>query len=430
MRYRSTSVLLVGLIALMVLVFGCGGGAAAVGGPTVAATPQSASAGTPATGGNSQATPSGPPLDWQGHTPLHVRRHLETASAPYTPSLLRTAYGFVGDGSGQTIGIVDAYGSPTIQNDLDTFCAAFTGLTTTTVDIVTQSSGGTGGTTHGGGHGHGHGPKSIHSAVNAGWALETSLDVEWAHAIAPNAKIVLSVANSASLSDLLAAVDNAVAAGAKVVSMSWGGGEFKSEASYDSHFEVPGVSFFASSGDSGKGAEWPSSSIYVTSVGGTTLTVDPNGNWLSETAWSGSGGGQSRYISEPSYQDGWTPNNTHNRCTPDVALDADPNTGVAVYDSTSYSGQTGWWQVGGTSLSSPVWAAATALVNASSTSWSASGTNHALYGILTAPTSSTDYHDITSGSNGYQAGTGYDMVTGLGTPRFGALSSALSSYSP
>jgi len=186
--------------------------------------------------------------------------------------------------------------------------------------------------------------------------LETSLDVEWAHALAPNAKIVLSEASSASLSSLLTAIDNAVKAGATIVTMSWGASEFSTESSYESHFTKSGVSFFASSGDNGSGVIWPSVSPSVTGVGGTSLYLDSSGNLTSpEVAWSGSGGGFSAYFARPAFQNGWQGNSK--RAVPDSALIADPNTGVTVYDSTSYSGQKGWFQVGGTSASCPMWGA-------------------------------------------------------------------------
>jgi subtilase family serine protease len=136
-------------------------------------------------------------------------------------------------GAGQTIGIVEAYGSPTIQSDLRTFTNTF-GLPPANLQIIGTARG-----------------------TSKGWAQETSLDVEWAHAIAPGAKILLSVARSARNSDLMAAVDAAVNNGATVVSMSWGGPEFSGETALDSHFNTSGVTFTAASGDNGPGVEWP-----------------------------------------------------------------------------------------------------------------------------------------------------------------------------
>ena len=225
-----------------------------------------------------------------GRPPLHVNASPAT-SVYYNPTQIRHAYGFdqllaAGiNGAGQKIGIVDAYGNPDIQADLNTFCAQF-GLAPTTVQVLGTSR------------------------RNTGWGLETALDVEWAHVIAPNATIILSVANSSSYSDLLAAVDAAVKAGATVISMSWGGSEFSGETTYDTHFNVAGVTFVASSGDSGEstGVEWPASSPYVVGVGGTSLYLDANGNRTSpEAAWSDSGGGLSTCPHRRIQQRPWVP---------------------------------------------------------------------------------------------------------------------------
>ena len=204
-------------------------------------------------------------------------------SGAYTPTQNQQAYqynkvsfnGVAGTGSGETIAIVDAYNDPNIQSDLNAFDTQF-GLPATTVTVVNE----TGGTT-------------LPSADSTGgWELEESLDVEWAHAMAPGAKIVLVEASSANDSDLLAGVSYA-AAHANVVSMSWGGGEFSGETSYDSDFSKAGVAFVASSGDNGAPISWPAASPNVLAVGGTALTLGPGGTWSSETGWSGSGGGPS-----------------------------------------------------------------------------------------------------------------------------------------
>ncbi len=318
-------------------------------------------------------------------------------------------------GGGQTIGIVDAYGDPSIQSDLNNFCNYY-GIPSTTVHVLGTST------------------------VNSGWGLETALDVEWAHAIAPNATIILSVAKSASLTDLLAAVDAAVGAGASVVSMSWGAQESSGINFYDYHFQVANVTFVASSGDSGEltntspQVEWPASSPYVVSVGGTTLYLDSNGNRTipaglssSETAWSSSGGGiSSIYNSVPSFQAGWQ--NTGFRTVPDVSYVADPNTGVGVaYGRYLY-------EVGGTSAGAPEWAALVALANQSLAS-KLSG-NPKIYSVAgTPPTiNSVNFFDITSGGNGSDsddlAVTGYDFVTGLGSPVANNLVPALAQQSP
>jgi subtilase family serine protease len=241
--------------------------------------------------------------------------------------------------------------------------------------------------------------------TNTGWALEISLDVQWAHAIAPGARILLVEASSNSFTNLLAAEDYAKTH-ATYVSNSWGGSESTGEASNDSHFAQAGVSFFVSSGDSGLPAQYPSASPNVISVGGTTLHFSPSGAFQSETGWSGSGGGCSAYENATSAQLSLSTfaqaGCGTRRGTPDVSLDADPASGVSVYDSTRYQGQQGWFRVGGTSASSPMWADRSAdagvVVNSAY-----------VYG------SSITYRDITSGNNGASALPGYDLVTGRGS---------------
>jgi subtilase family serine protease len=190
------------------------------------------------------------------------------------------------------------------------------------------------------------------------------------------------------------------------VSNSWGGGEFSGESTYDSHFVQSGVSFFVSSGDAGTPAEYPSASPNVISVGGTRLHFASSGAFQSETGWSGSGGGCSAYEPATSAQRSLSTfaqaGCGTSRGTPDVSLDADPASGVSVYDSTRYQGQSGWYQVGGTSASSPMWAARSAdqgrVVNSAY-----------IYGT------SITFRDILSGNNGASAMTGYDLVTGRGS---------------
>jgi subtilase family serine protease len=303
---------------------------------------------------------------------------------------------------------VDAFNDPNIQSDLNTFDSQF-GLPTCTTSngcftIATPQGA----------------PRT-----NRGWALEISLDVEWAHAIAPGAKILLVEAATNSFANLFGAVDYA-SARANQVSMSWGGGEFSSEASNDFHFQVSGVTFFASSGDGGHGIIYPSASPLVVSVGGTTLALDSGGNVVSETAWSGSGGGISAFETEPSYQTNYPiPSTGGLRGNPDVSYDADPASGVAVFDSLGNQGFKNWIQVGGTSAGSPQWAALNAIANSGRTSPLSSTstttpTNLAIYNIAKTAYS-TNFRDITSGTNGScgticTAGTNYDFVTGLGSP--------------
>ena len=307
---------------------------------------------------------------------------------------MKAAYGFSTSdtaGSGMTIAIVDAYDLPTAENDLNVFSQQFGLPACTTANGCFTKVNQTGGTNY---------PR-----YNAGWGLEIAMDIEWAHAIAPGAKILLVEAKSNSFANLLAAEDYA-AAHANYVSNSWGGSEFSGEVSYDSHFSHAGVAFFVSAGDAGLPAEYPSASSNVISVGGTRLTFDSNGNLLSETGWSGGGGGCSLYETATAAQSGFSEygqvNCAGKRATPDVSLDADPISGAAVYDSSNYQGQHGWYQVGGTSLSSPMWAGRAAvyggLVDAGF-----------VYG------NGISYRDITSGNNGAACLTGFDLCSGRGS---------------
>jgi subtilase family serine protease len=317
-----------------------------------------------------------------------------SSAAPYTPAQVRHAYGFdhvSGTGVGTTIAIVDAYGSRTLQSDFNLFCSTF-GLPLQTI-------------------------KQGKPAPNSGWAQETSLDVQWAHAIAPGAQILLVVAQTASLNNLLGAVDVAAKTkGVVAVSMSWGAGESSGEASNDSHFKVPGVTFVASAGDSGEQVEWPAASQYVVGVGGTSLFIsDINGTYSSERAWSGSGGGISAYLPAPTYQNGWS--GLGNRCVPDVSYLADPNTGVYV----AYNGR--WYQFGGTSVGAPQWAGLIALTGGLKNG--ATGAPYSVADLYSAAGTAnnidpTHFFDVIGGSNGPDpddfAITGYDLVTGLGSP--------------
>ncbi len=367
-------------------------------------------------------TPSNP-LELKAHPPAHILKFIGPSqvslSGGYAPQTIWTAYGFNGlscsqtntadlCGSGQTIAIVDAYNDPNVGSDLNTFDTQF-GLPAcnTSNGCLSISA-----------------PSRIQT--NSGWALEESLDVEWAHSIAPGAKIVLVESSDNSLGNLLNGESTAVATGARQVSNSWGSSEFSSETNYDSYFNSPTASFFVASGDGGHGVEWPASSPYVIAVGGTTLNVDSSGNWLSETAWSGSSGGLSAYEPKPSYQSNFVSGNQ--RVVPDVTYNGDPNTGVYVYDSVPINGQSGWWLVGGTSAGAPQWAGISAIANNQGAKLvSASfGASNALYGAATGAPSGTpyvtNYHDITSGNNGNcgsvcNAGPGYDEVTGLGSPQ-------------
>ncbi|MBG6222878.1 MULTISPECIES: S53 family peptidase [unclassified Janthinobacterium] len=273
-------------------------------------------------------------------------------------------------------------------------------------------------------------------AYNSGWAMEIALDVQWAHATAPLARIVLIEAPDASVNSLLGGVRLANLMGPGVVSMSFGAAEGNWTASVDSAFTGKNMTYLAATGDSGNGVSWPSVSPNVLAVGGTTLSYSGSGV-RSETAWSGTGGGISAYTPLPSYQTANVPglSNLLRRNVADVAFNADPATGQYTAVMTPGSSTASWLSVGGTSLSTPQWAGLVAIANANRAlqAKTALGLAHTmLYGqIATVPgTFASSFADITRGSNGTcgvcTARIGYDPLGGLGTPNVKNLLASLS----
>jgi hypothetical protein len=331
----------------------------------------------------------------------------------FTPSQIRHAYSFdqirlgsvQGDGSGQTIAIVDAYDNPNIAQDLSHFDRAFGIHDPPSFTKVDEN---------GGRNYPGTDPKGT-------WELEAALDVEWAHALAPGARIVLVEAASATFDDLNAAVDYARhLPGVSVVSMSYGGTEFDGENGDDSIFTTPaghsGVTFVASTGDVGGVTEYPAASPNVLAVGGTTLRLSSSGNYVSETGWQDGGGGLSPFETRPAYQKGVSPAASAARSTPDVSFDANPETGVVVYDSYNNGDSTPWVQMGGTSFSAPAWAALLAITDQGRARVGRApldGPTQTLPAIYRLP--SGDFHDVSSGG-ALRARPGYDLVSGRGSP--------------
>jgi hypothetical protein len=349
-----------------------------------------------------------------------------------SPTQIRHAYGFdqltlpgtatPADGTGETIAIVDAYSDPSVRTDLQAFDQQFglPDLSTTAFTIMSQ----TGNTTSLPG-------VDPNGPGGGSWELEISLDVELVHALAPGANILLVEANSSGAGDLLTAVNTArQQTGVVVVSMSFGYGEFSNDTATDSTFTTPsghpGVTFVAATGDSGEPGFYPAFSPNVLAVGGTTLSVDANGNRAAqpgdggtgESGWSGSGGGISTLEPQPSYQNGIvTQFSSTQRTIPDVAFDANPSTGVSIYDSYDFGTTNPWVKVGGTSLSAPAWGTLIAIADQGRASIGVASLDGPTQTLPTLYTlSSNDFNDIITGNNGFAAGPGYDLVTGLGTP--------------
>lgn len=330
-----------------------------------------------------------------------------------------------GDGSGETIALIEAYHNPYLASDLKVFNQTFK-LPDAKLTVINQAG----------------------TRMNRDWAAEETLDVEWAHAIAPGANLLVVEAASQSIPDLMAAVNTARnTPGVVAVSMSWGFGEIPNETAYDSYFTTPdghvGITFLAASGDDGPlaGASYPSSSPNVVSVGGTRLLVSDSGVYQSESAWTDSGGGYSLYEREPRYQS--AVQTTGRRSTPDVAFVADPKTGVAVYQTSFRGDESPWQTVGGTSLGAPAWAAIIAIVDqgraldGKGSLDGATQTLPSLYGL-----GGSSFHAVSSSSlaSGFELvnwplggfGTtatttsrGANTVTGLGSPVGGSVISGL-----
>ncbi|HEY3952263.1 MAG TPA: carboxypeptidase regulatory-like domain-containing protein [Streptosporangiaceae bacterium] len=328
-------------------------------------------------------------------------------SSAVTPADLQSAYNLPSAtaGGGQTVAIVDAGDDPTAESDLAVFRSQYGLPACTTANACFTKV-------------NQEGQQSNYPVVDGDWPTEESLDLDAVSSLCPKCNILLVEANSDATSDMYSAEARALLMGGKFISNSWGGSEV---AGQDENWpRLAGVAEVASAGDSGYGVNFPSADPYVTAVGGTTLTKDssvPRG-W-DETVWdhsgNGTGSGCSAYEPQPSFQQGIPALDAvcSNRATADVSADADPTSGLAVYDTT---GEAGWLQVGGTSLASPLIAATYALAGTP-----AAGTYPNTYPYHD-PNESSDLNDVTSGSNGdcgnvlCTAGAGWDGPTGLGTP--------------
>ncbi len=367
----------------------------------------------------------------------------------YSPQEIRRAYnldpvlngGF--NGTGQSIVIIDSFGSPTIQKDLKIFDAGY-GLPD---------------------------PPSLKEYAPLGkvkfdptnndmvsWAVETTLDVEWSHAMAPGANIVLMTSpvdetqGDQGMPEFLYLEQYAVKHNyGKIISQSWAttentlfnhpGGKqiLKNFETFYQQADAQGVTIFGSSGDGGVAnpnvngqiypfptVNFPASSPYITAVGGTSLMATIHGQYQSEVGWSGSGGGISQFFPEPAYQQAYLPSSDQQllngyRGLPDISSNADPNTPVLIYLSFLGPSQAGYYGIGGTSEASPTWAGIIADGNQMA-GRPLGFINQALYQISAGNQYAASLHDVTKGNNsshgitGYHAGPGWDAVTGLGTP--------------
>jgi kumamolisin len=332
-----------------------------------------------------------PQFNPSGETPASLACVYNLVSKPVAGCPIATTTQVPSGGSGVIV-IIDAYDYPTAAADLATFSTYF-GLPEANFSVQYAS-----------------GTKSA-NGCSSGWQGEESLDIEWAHAMAPNAQIVLMEASSplnSALYQAVTAANSYIAShgGKGEVSMSWGGSETNSETSSDHYFTQPGVVYFASAGDS-PGVIYPSSSVNVVSAGGTQVNRNGSGSYTSQTAWIDGGGGYSPYEPRPSFQNGISGIVGARRGTPDLSFDSSGTSPVAVYNSNCYHG---WLEVYGTSVASPALAG---IVNSAGTFHATSyAENTAIYANYT---NHADFADVTSGSCGtHSATTGWDFCTGVG----------------
>ena len=313
-----------------------------------------------------------------------------------TPADLRSAYALTTASSGgKTVALVEAFDAPKAEADLAVYRNHFGLRPCTTANGCFHKVSQTG-------------SRTALPQPNAGWASETMLDLDMVSATCPDCTILLVETKDASFSNLATGARYAASRHPAAISNSYGGDEYSGTLA--SAYDQPGIAVTAASGDYGYGVSAPASFPTVIAVGGTSLSRTSTG-WKA-AAWSGAGSGCSAVQPKPAYQTG---TKCTRKATADVSAVADPATGVAMYDSMSYQGYTGWQEFGGTSVSSPIIAA----VYAQGTS-----TGHGTYPGAWTWSHRTGLTDVTTGSNGTcpiyrwcHATTGWDGPTGLGTPR-------------
>ena len=315
------------------------------------------------------------------------------APSGFGPADLRSAYWMFGTGRATTtVAVVDAYGYPNAERDLNVYRKQFGLPACTTANGCFRKVNQSGGTSY--------------PAMDVGWAQETALDLDMVSAMCPNCHILLVQASSASFSALAAAENTAARLGAHAISNSYGGGETGS-TTFEAAYNHPGIAITVSSGDDGFGVQFPASSPHVTAVGGTSLRRAANKRGWTESAWNGAGSGCSVLYAKPAWQ---TDALCARRMVADVSAVADPNTGVAVYAPTSTTAA-GWMVFGGTSVAAPIIAGFYG-VNGGTVTYGSDPYKHKGY-----------LFDVRDGSNGVCGGTylctgglSYDGPTGLGSP--------------
>nr|WSX75432.1 S53 family peptidase [Streptomyces sp. NBC_00899] len=400
-------------------------GTAAGTSPSAAATPTADGPASPLPGTGMPVATTAFPVQVKATLPA-AKVHSDAAdndaetTRGYTPQQIQARLGLKGDGTGQTVAIVDAFDYPTAEADLNHFATHFDlPPTCDTVDAGADC----------------FDFQQVYAdgsrpAGNTGWNEEAALDIEWVHSVAPHAKIVLVESADASMAALERADDAAAALHPAAVSNSWGSGEFSEEGFYDGHCKLADSVCVQSTGDAGYPSGYSATNPYVLAIGGTSLQLDAAGNTTDETAWRSTGGGLSYFEPRPAYQDGVQTSPL--RATPDVSMVADPATGVPVYVTmTTVTGtqRSVWVEVGGTSLAAPIWGA---IIASADQLRAAAGKPHLASAGPDGDTAHADVYalgsdhlrDITSGANGAcgaecTAGPGYDTVTGLGSPTTG-----------
>lgn len=392
-------------------------------------------------------------------TPAQIKAAYAMAALPAAANLAATRFTAAqaaAMGAGQTIYLVDSNDDPNAAAELAAFNAQFglPGCTTVPMPATTRlplaaaavSAGCTFSVVYVGANGQ---LSNTEPAYDSGWASEIALDVQWSHATAPLARIILLEAPSGTLTNLTAAIQLANLMGPGVVSMSFGGAEGSYVPAYDGIFTRAGSSYVASTGDSGAGVNWPSVSTNVMAVGGTTLNYTGAGV-RSEVTWSGTGGGLSAFEIEPTFQTvvtvpgepvakaGAKTAPTMYRGVADVALTADPMRGVYVAMIPRGARAVSWGAFGGTSVGAPQWSGVIAVANAQRAAVSKAALGGKAVAMLYQNVAAVKgiyagaFCDVSAGSDGTaataKAGNGYDLPTGLGTPNVSNLLAQYAAY--